>query len=388
LIDSDGGFQKIGKGYEFYNKSEVLAEDVAYIARSLGFAAYIKSAEKVCSNSKNKTIGIYYCVSIYGDFSKLPIKVERKKFIPRKINKDPLVSGIKEIRYKGVGKYYGFQIDGDGLFVLGDFTVTHNTTVARALCDQLDADFLVINCSENGNIDTLRTDIRGFSSTVSMTGGRKVVLLDEADGLTGITQQALRAFIEEFAGNCSFILTCNFKNQIIDALHSRCPLIEFKPTKEDKVLMAKQMHQRVVEILKKEKIPYEDKIIAQIIMKFFPDFRETLGTIQKFSIVGKIDSSILASLSEVPLKELLEAMKVKDFTKVRKWVADNIDNEPTRIYRQLFDAMYAHFKPAFIPQFVLILGDFLDQAGRSLDQEITLLAFLTRVMADENFEIV
>jgi DNA polymerase III delta prime subunit len=262
------------------------------------------------------------------------------------------------------------------------------TTIARVLCDELDADYLVNNCSENGNIDYLRTEIRGFASTISMTGGRKVVILDESDGLSGTTQQALRNFMEEFAGNCSFILTCNFKNQIIDALFSRCPIIEFKPSKEDKPLMAKQMHQRAVEILKKEKIPFDDKILAKLIMKFFPDFRETLGMLQKYAIVGKIDEGILVSLSDVPIKALLEAMKVKDFTKVRKWVAENIDNEPTRIYRQLFDAMYNHFKPEFIPQFVLILGDFLDQAGRSLDQEITLLAFLTRVMADEDFEVI
>jgi len=262
------------------------------------------------------------------------------------------------------------------------------TTISKALCDQLDADLLVVNCSENGNIDTLRNDIRCFASTVSMTGGRKVVLLDEADGLTFTTQQALRAFMEEFSGNCSFILTCNFKNKIIDALHSRCPVIEFKPTKDDKIGMAKQMHQRAEEILKKEKVPFEDKILAQLIMKFFPDFRETLGTLQKYSIVGKIDSGIISMISEAPIKELIGAMKEKDFTKVRKWVANNLDNEPARIYRQLFDSMYEHFKPAFIPQFVLVLGDYLDQAGRSLDQEITLLAFLTRVMADEEFEVI
>jgi len=262
------------------------------------------------------------------------------------------------------------------------------TSIAKALCDELDADYLVINCSENGNIDTLRTDIRGFASTVSMTGGRKVVILDEADGLTKATQEALRAFMEDFANNCSFILTCNFKNQIIEPIYSRCPIIEFKPNKTDKPLMAKQMHKRCVEILKKENIPFEEKVLIQLIMKFFPDFRKTLGVLQKYSISGKIDSSILNVFEDFPIKSLIEAMKVRDFTKVRKWIADNIDNEPTRIYRQLFDAMCDHFKPEFIPQFVLILGDYLDQAGRSLDQEITLLAFLTRVMSDDSFEII
>jgi DNA polymerase III delta prime subunit len=258
------------------------------------------------------------------------------------------------------------------------------TTVARALCDELDADFLYINASENGNIDTIRTDIRGFASTVSMTGGRKVILLDEADGLTAVAQQALRGFIEEFAGNASFILTCNFKNKIIDALQSRCPVIEFKPTKADKPKMARQMHLRAVDILKRENIPYEDKVLAQLIMRFFPDFRETIGVLQKYSIVGKIDSGIISALDDFPIKTLMASMKEKDFTKVRRWVADNSDNEPTRIYRQLFDAMNDLLEPRSIPPFVLILGDFLDQASRSLDQEVCLLAFLTRIMIEED----
>jgi replication factor C small subunit len=260
------------------------------------------------------------------------------------------------------------------------------TTIAKAICDELDADYLVINCSENGNIDTLRNDIRGFASTVSMTGGRKVVILDEADGLTKLTQEALRAFMEEFAGNCSFILTANFSNQIINALFSRCPITEFKPTKEDKIDMAKQMHMRSADILKKEKIPFDNKVLSQIIMRFFPDFRETIGVLQKYSIVGKIDEGILTSLTELPIKALVDAMKEKDFNKVRKWVADHSDSEPTRIYRQMFDAMSNVMIPQSIPQFVLILGDYLDQASRSLDPEICLLAFLTQVMAEECIE--
>lgn len=261
------------------------------------------------------------------------------------------------------------------------------TTIARALCEELDADYLVINCSENGNIDTLRTDIRGFASTVSMTGGRKVVILDEADGLTKMTQQALRNFMEEFAGNCSFILTANFENQIIGAISdSRCPLVKFKPTKEEKIAMAKQIHVRLADMLNKENVPFDNKVLAQMIIKFFPDFRKTINILQRYSVVGKIDSGIIATLEEVPIKALVAAMKEKDFGKVRKWVAEHIDNEPTQIYRQIFDAMYDHFALEFIPQFVLILGDYLDQAGRSLDQEITMLAFLTQVMSQEEFK--
>jgi replication factor C small subunit len=154
------------------------------------------------------------------------------------------------------------------------------------------------------------------------------------------------------------------------------------------MMMAKQMHVRIANILKKENVPFEDKVLAKLIIRFFPDFRETIGVLQKYAIMGKIDSSIFAALDDFPIKSLIAAMKEKDFTKVRKWVAENTDNEPSRIYRQLFDAMNVHFKSAFIPQFVLILGDYLDQAGRSLDQEITLLAFLTQVMTQEDFEVI
>jgi DNA polymerase III delta prime subunit len=263
------------------------------------------------------------------------------------------------------------------------------TTIVLALCDEIDADHLLINCSENGNIDTLRTDIRGFASTVSVTGGRKVIILDEADGLTPLTQKGLRGAIEEYAGNCSFVLTCNFPNQLIDALKdSRCPIIKFDIKKEDKKPMAIGIHKRIVSILKAENIPYDDKVLAKLIGKYFPDFRATIGQIQKYAQVGKIDEGILANLDEVPIKALLEAMKAKNFGEVRKWVAQNVGNEPHLIYRLLFDSMYQAFPAAFIPQFVLILGDFIDQASRSLDQEICLLAFLTRVMADDEFEVV
>jgi DNA polymerase III delta prime subunit len=262
------------------------------------------------------------------------------------------------------------------------------TTIAMALCDELDADYLKINCSENGNIDMLRTDIRGFASTVSMTGGRKVVILDEADGLTKLTQEALRGAIEEYAGNCSFILTCNFPNQLIDALkESRCPIIKFDVRKEDKKPMAIGMHKRIEVMLNTEKIPFDGKVIAKLIGKYFPDFRATIGQLQKYAQVGKIDEGILSNLDEIPIAALIAAMKAKEFTEVRKWVAQNIGNEPHLIYRQLFDAMYQTFPVNFIPQFVLILGDFIDQASRSLDQEICLLAFLTRVMADDDFEV-
>jgi DNA polymerase III delta prime subunit len=257
------------------------------------------------------------------------------------------------------------------------------TTIAKALCDELDADSLLINCSENGNIDTLRNDIRGFASTVSMTGSRKVVIMDEADGLTKITQQALRPFIEEFAGNCSFILTCNYPNQIIEAIReSRCPIIAFKPTKEDKKPMAIAFHKRLVSILKAEGVEYDNKVLGTLVMKFFPDFRAVLGQLQKYSHVGRIDDGILTILYELPTDALLEALKAKDFQVVRKWVTSNVGNEPQGIYRQLFNAMEAAAEPKAVPILVIITGDYIDKASRSLDQEITLLAYLTCVMSE------
>lgn len=262
------------------------------------------------------------------------------------------------------------------------------TTVAMALCEELDVDWYKINCSENGNIDTLRTDIRQFASTVSMTGGRKAVIMDEADGLTKVTQQALRPFIEEFGNNCSFILTCNYPNQIIEAIRdSRCPTIQFKPTKEDKKPMLIGFHKMVVGILKKESVKFDNEVLGKVIGKYFPDFRATLGQLQKYAQIGEINDGILSYLVEFPVKALIEAMKDKNFTDVRKWVSANIGNEPQALYRQLFDGMHNHFPAPFLPQFILILADYMDQASRSLDQEITLLAFLTRVMADEEFQV-
>lgn len=260
------------------------------------------------------------------------------------------------------------------------------TSVAKALCDELDFDFLYINCSENGNIDMLRTDIREYCSTASLNGQKKGVILDEADGLTKLTQKGLRGFIEEFTRSF-FILTCNFPNEIIEALHSRCPFEEFKITKDDKLPMAKEMHKRIETILKKENVQYDGKVVAKLVMKYFPDFRKTIGFLEKYSKSGKIDEGIFSILEDVPVAGLIAAMKDKDFKNVRKWVGENVGNETLGIYRTLYDGMYDHFSPSFIPEFVLILGDYLDQAGRSLDPEICLLAFLTQIMASDAFEV-
>lgn len=260
------------------------------------------------------------------------------------------------------------------------------TSIIKALCDELDADYLFLNCSENGNIDTLRTYIREYSSHCSLNGNRKVVIFDEADGLTQLTQKALRGFIEEFP-QVSFVLTCNFPNQIIEALHSRCPFEDFKITKEDKPRMMKEMHKRIESILKKENVEFDGKVIAKLVVKFFPDFRKTIGYLEKYSRSGKIDEGIFGLLEDVPIKALMIAMKDKNFGEVRKWVGLNMGNEPHALYRALYDAMYEYFPPSFIPEFILILGNYLDQSGRSIDQEICMLAFLTQLMASESFEV-
>jgi DNA polymerase III delta prime subunit len=258
------------------------------------------------------------------------------------------------------------------------------TTVAIALCDELEYDHYLINCSENGNIDTLRTDIRNYASTYSVSGKRKCVILDEADGLTKATQQALRPFIEEFASGTSFILTCNFTNQIIDALKdSRCPSIKFKPTKEDIKPMAIAFHKRVISILKAENIAFDEKVLTKIIVKHFPDFRGILVRLQRFAQVGRIDADTVSAVDDIPIKDLVKHLKEKNFAEMRKWVSTNSINEPIALYRSLFDNSNELLEKESLPYFIMILGDSIDQASRSLDQEICLTACLTRMMGTE-----
>ena len=260
------------------------------------------------------------------------------------------------------------------------------TTVARALCEELNRDYMIINGSEESGIDILRTKIKNFASTVSLQGGQKVVILDEADYLNpSSTQPALRGFIEEFHNNCRFIFTCNFKNRIIEPLHSRCSVIEFK-VNGGRQKLATELLERCCDILKDQNVEYEKKVVAEMIMKHFPDNRRVLNELQRYSVSGKIDSGILVNLSEVNMKELALHLKEKEFTKVRKWVVDNIDNDPVKIFRKIYDSLYTYLEPATIPSAVIIIGEYQMKAAFVADPEINLLACLTEIMTQCRFK--
>jgi DNA polymerase III delta prime subunit len=259
--------------------------------------------------------------------------------------------------------------------------------VARAMLEELGADYLIINGSMNGNIDTLRNDIRQFASSVSFYGGRKYVILDEADYLNpNSTQPALRNFMEEFSKNCGFILTANFSNRIIDPLHSRCSVVEFKIEKEDKPKMAALLFKRAQQILESEGIDNDPKAVAEVVKKFFPDFRRVLNELQRYSATGKIDSGILVNFTDEKLKGLIELIKQKNFTEIRKWVGENTDIDTTTFFRKLYDAASDYMKPSSIPQLVLILANYQYKAAFVADQEINILACLTEIMVEGEFK--
>lgn len=260
------------------------------------------------------------------------------------------------------------------------------TTIARAMLDQLGCDYIVINGSLNGNIDTLRNDILSFASAISFTGSRKYVILDEADGLNPNSMQpALRNFMEEYSKNCGFILTCNKKNSIIPALHSRCAVIDFKFSKKEKSQLASQFFKRIVSILKENNIQYDKEVIANVIMKYYPDFRRVLNELQRYSASGRIDSGILVNLSQVAISALVNLIKEKNFTEIRKWTAENVDNDANSLYRMLYDTADHFVVKSSIPQLVLILAKYQYQASFAADAELNLLACLTEIMVDVEF---
>lgn len=261
------------------------------------------------------------------------------------------------------------------------------TTVAKAMLEQLDCDYIVINGSMNGNIDTLRNDIMSFASSVSLQGGRKYVILDEADYLNpNSTQPALRNFMEEFSKNCGFILTCNFKNKIIDPLHSRCSVIDFKLSKEDKMECAAQMFKRTCTVLSQENVEYEKAVVAEVVKKHFPDNRRILNELQRYAATGRIDTGILNNLQEVTIQNLVVSLKEKDYTSVRKWVADNSDADNTTIFRRLYDKCTEFMESSSIPQLVLILADYQYKSAFVADHEINMTACLTEIMANCSFK--
>ena len=260
------------------------------------------------------------------------------------------------------------------------------TTVARALCNELGMDYMMINGSEDGNIDTLRGKIKQFASTISLQGGQKVVILDEADYLNPqSTQPALRGFIEEFSSNCRFILTCNFKNRIIDPLHSRCSIYEFNYSAESESLAGAFM-QRLQFILDSESIIYDNQVIAELIMKYIPDWRRVLNECQRYGMSGHIDTGILVTLSEASISSLMTDLKAKNFKKMRRWVTDNIDVESAKLFRMVYDNMSSYVQPQSIPQLVLILADYSYKDSFVADHELNVVACMTEIMSQIKFK--
>lgn len=260
------------------------------------------------------------------------------------------------------------------------------TTVARAMLEEIGADYTIINGSMNGNIDTLRNDILSFASSISLSGGRKYVILDEADYLNpNSTQPALRNFMEEFSRNCGFILTCNFKNRIIEPLHSRCSVIEFNISKKDMAKLASQFMKRVENILSVESVEFDKAVVAEVIMKHFPDWRRVLNELQRYGATGKIDSGILVNFEEDAFKQLVEYLRDKNFSAMRKWVDTNPIDQST-LYRKFYDAAASFMTPQGVAQLVLLLGKYQYQAAFAADPQINVSAFLTETMMKCEFE--
>ena len=261
------------------------------------------------------------------------------------------------------------------------------TTIAKAMLEQIGCTYMMINGSEESGIDTLRTKIKNFASTVSMDGKRKYVILDEADYLNPqSTQPALRGFIEEFSRNCGFILTCNFRNRIIEPLHSRCSTVEFRIPNAEKPQLAMGFMKRVQHILETENVKSDERVVAELINKFFPDWRRCLNELQRYSATGSIDAGILVNLSDTSIKELVSFIKDKDFKSCREWVVHNLDNDPHRVYRRIYDSLFGNVPDSAIPHCVLILGNYSYKSAFVADQEINLLACLTEMMIEVPFK--
>ena len=261
------------------------------------------------------------------------------------------------------------------------------TSAAKAMLDELGLTYMFVTGSEESGIDVLRTKIKNFASTVSLHGGRKYLILDEADYLNPqSTQPALRGFIEEFHKNCGFILTCNYKNRLIPPLHSRCSVIDFTIPNSEKIELAERFFKRAINILESENIKFEPKVVSEVIMKFFPDWRRVLNELQRYSVSGAIDAGILVDISDVNIKELMRSMKNKEFTNVRKWVVDNLDNDTTRLFRSVYDNLYDFVDGNSIPHVVVVLGEYQYKAAFVADQEINTLACLTEIMARAKFK--
>lgn len=261
------------------------------------------------------------------------------------------------------------------------------TTVALAMCEEIGLDYLFINSSEERGIDVLRTKIKGFASTVSLAGGRKVIILDESDYITPDAQAALRGAIEEFSANCSFILTCNFKGKLIEAIHSRCSVIDFTLKSDEKPKMAAAFFKRIVDILAREKVEYDKQAVIKVIEKYFPDYRRTLNELQQFGASGSIDAGVISQINDLKnIGDLVKSLKEKDFGAMRKWVTVNGDLDYSRIFRKIYDGMSEYMQPHSIPQAVVILAKYQYQAAFVADQELNAVACLTEIMVDIEFK--
>lgn len=304
-----------------------------------------------------------------------------EKYRPQKIDECVLPESLKDTfkQYIAQGELPHFLLSGTA--------GVGKTTVAKALCNEIGADYIMINGSEESGIDTLRTKIKGFASTVSLTDSPKIIIIDEADYLqANSTQPALRSFIEEFSANCRFIFTCNFKNRILEAIHSRCACIEFKIDNKDKQVLLGLFFKRATQILKQENVDFDQKVVAELITKHFPDYRRVLNELQRYSVSGKIDSGILVNMSQESFKDLIKMMKEKDFTNVRKWVGKNSDSDTVALFRELYDNSVTYMAPESIPQLVLILADYQYKAAFVADHELNIMAALTEVMANVKFK--
>ena len=262
------------------------------------------------------------------------------------------------------------------------------TTIAKALCNEIGAEYVILNGSDTGgHIDTLRTTIKGFATSVSLTDAKKVIILDEADYLqANSTQPALRNYMEEFSANCRFIFTANYKNRIIEPIHSRCAVIEFKIDNKEKQEIAAAFFKRATTILRQENIEFDPKVVAELVTKHFPDYRRILNELQRYSVSGKIDSGILVNMSQESFKGLVKLMKDKDFTEVRKWVAKNSDADTTALFRELYDTASVNMDANSIPPMILILADYQYKAAFVADHELNIMAALTEIMAQCKFK--
>ena len=262
------------------------------------------------------------------------------------------------------------------------------TTIAKALCNEIGAEYIVLNGSDTGgHVDTLRDLVKGFATTVSLTDAKKVVIMDEADYMQAAsTQPALRNYMEEFSANCRFIFTCNYKQRIIEPLHSRCAVIEFKIDSADKGKIATAFYRRAVDILTAEQIEFDSKVVAELITKYYPDWRRVLNELQRYSVSGKIDTGILANLSEESYSALIAAMKVRDYSAVRKWVGKNTDVDTVQLFRELYDTASEKMDPSTIPNLVLILAEYQYKAAFVADQELNIMAALTETMVQCKFK--